>query len=371
MSTRAFVAAIALALPIGCASAPPPPPPPPAPEPAPSAAPAPAPTTLLVGPSGFSGLVARIEQRGATTSADVLQRVVVGRVGEAYDPARVQEDIKKLFALGIYEDISVQAEPHPSGVALTYVVVERAPIERVALGGVKALPEPEIAALVAELRGKRANPALIARGAQLITQHYVDAGYRKARVDVDTSTSETGQVEVRYVIEEGPKITIERFAFTGNAKVREPELRKQIHTEKGAFNAVNGVYHAERLARDALLITALYYDRGMLQANVGAPEIAPSADGSKLVITVPIDEGQVFRVKKIEISDRTGSQGKKKPGALRTRAGEVVNRGKVIEDVQRLRDWYKKELGRDVDVTTETELDAAKGTVNLTLVVSG
>ena len=384
MTTRLPHLALAATLALGCAAAPPPPAPPPPVATAVSAPAAPPPeaTSPLGAPlPSFTGLVARLDVRGAP-SPEVALRVLATRLGEPFDPARIQDDLRALWALDIFEDVAVEAEPHPSGVALTYVVVMRPPIDRVSFSGIHQIPEADLATLVADLRGAPANPALIDDAVRRIQTRYAEIGHRFARVETEQVTMGAppgaapssapkppgrvgqGGVELRFVIDEGPRIVIGTWTFTGNAKVSAAELRKQMAS--GAFNTAGGLYSEERWDRDVMRISAYYFDRGMLQVRVGPIELTPSADGTVLTATVPVVEGAVFHLGNVTVTDPAAAAGARRPtGVVRVKRGEVFDPNRIKGDIDCLRAWFARELHRKVEVSPLTELDVAGAKVDV------
>jgi outer membrane protein insertion porin family len=358
--------ALAATLALGCAATPPPPAPaPPVVTAAPAlAAPPPEATSPLGAPlPSFTGLVARIDVRGAP-APEVALRALATRLGEPFDPARIQDDLRALWALQLFEDVAVEAEPHPSGVTLTYVVVMRPPIDHVSFAGTHQIPEAELAALVADLRGAPANPALIDDAVRRVQARYAELGHRLSRVETEQGRIGAGGVELRFVIDEGPRVVIGTWTFTGNVKVSTAELRKQMAS--GASNAAGGLYSEELWERDVMRISAAYFDRGMLQVRVGPIELIPSADGSVLTATVPIVEGAVFHLGTVAVTDPGAPAGVRHPtGVVRVKRGEVFDRNRIKGDIDRLRAWFARELRRKVEVNPLTELDVAGAKVNV------
>ena len=310
--------------------------------------------------------MARVDTRGAVASRPALLRALQTRAGEPYDPARIQAELRALWALRLFDEVSVEAEAQPSGVALTYVVVERPLVERISFPPLKAAPEAEIAELVAALRGAPADPLSIDDATSRVRARLRELGHRLARVETEQGRAGAGGVLVRFLIDEGPRVVVDRWSFTGNAKVKEAVLRAQM--QSGAYNVAGGLYDEERWARDASVISYDYFDHGMLTAHVGEAEVTASADGAALSVVVPIVEGPVFHHGKVEIADPSPakSAGKGAP-ALRLKRGEIFNRSRVKDELVRLKAWFAREQHRTVEISPYTDLDVKAGQVDLVL----
>jgi outer membrane protein insertion porin family len=349
----------------GCAATPPPPSTSP-PTPATPLPPAPRPSPLGAPLPSFTGSVAGIETRGASSTEEILRRTLVTHVGERFDATRIQEDLRALWALRRFEDVAVEGERRSEGVVLTYVVVERPPIERVSIVGLKQIPEPELSSLVAELRGSPADPAHIDAAVRRVRAQCVEIGFRLARVETEIDRVAQGPVELRFLVDEGPLVRIGTWTFTGNVAVSEAELRAQMKSTP--HNAAGSLYDEERWERDVMILSSYYFDRGMLQVSVGPAVVTPSADGSTLAVNVPIVEGSVFHLGKIAVVDASAKGTPKAAagptGALRIKRGEVFSRARLVEDIERLRAFFAKRKRR-VEVSPTTEIDVPGARVDL------
>ncbi len=191
----------------------------------------------------------------------------------------------------------------------------------------------------------------------------MELGYRLARVETETSRVGDGPVEVRFLVDEGPRVVLDRWAFTGNVAVTEADLRAGM--QSGPYNVAGGLYDEDRWERDVVLLSSYYFDRGMLQVRIGPAEVTPSADGAVLSVTVPIVEGPVFHLGKIEVADPSAKKGAPAPaGVLRVKRGEVFNRTRLVEDIDRLRAWFAK-ARRHVEVSPTTSIDVPGARVDI------
>ena len=69
-----------------------------------------------------------------------------------------------------------------------------------------------------------------------------------------------------------------------------------------SFLTSSGTYREDAFERDLLLITAFYYDHGYINVKLGKPEIELSADKQFLYITIPIEEGDQYKIGKIDFN---------------------------------------------------------------------
>ena len=91
------------------------------------------------------------------------EQVLTDLVGEHLSRARVRESLDRLWALGIFESLEVEAVPEPGGVLLRYRVVRRPHVERVDWSGDLGLDAADLAAAAALALGGPADPARLER----------------------------------------------------------------------------------------------------------------------------------------------------------------------------------------------------------------
>src|SRR5262249_60269960 len=109
-----------------------------------------------------------------------------------------------------------------------------------------------------------------------------------------------------------------------------------------SFITNRGVLDRDILTNDIAILSNHYYDNGYIDHKIDEPIILRDRDGLEIVIRV--DEGQQYRVGKVEIGGGLLLDGKKmlKQGKLKT--GQVF-RGRRLRD----------------DITTNTTNDSPKG----------
>ena len=210
--------------------------------------------------------------------------------------------------------------------------------------------------------------AKVKRNREKVHDLYVEKGYYLASVDYEIRRVNESEVDVWYLVDENSKVEIREVSFIGNRKISDKELSAVIATSKvGAMSFLtdSGIYQEEVFERDLLLITAYYYDRGFINVKLGTPQIRLSRDRKYMYLSIPIDEGPVFSIGKIDFSGDLMGPKKDYFKRLTVASGEVFNRSKVGEDIVRLNDFYKDQGYAYVNVTPLTNVDLDTRIVDL------
>lgn len=170
--------------------------------------------------------------------------------------------------------------------------VTAGPRFRVEFNGGSALPESAL----------RSRLTFAASGAvdafeQEASGHQLEAAYRERGyhfVSVTPHEASGGDGRIlRFVIDEGPRVTVESVTFTGNDTVPADRLAKEIETSRpGLFR--RGLFRRDVLDHDAGVVKAYLRSLGYAEASVGPSEVHFSEDRTRARVVIPVSEGPRF-----------------------------------------------------------------------------
>jgi len=312
----------------------------------------------------------RVQFRGNRKVEDDAIRVnLLSRVGSVLDLAKVREDIRAMWKMGFFEEITVEAEPSPkNGVILTFAVKEKPSVRKVLIAGNEGVGLDKINEVLDIKRDSILNVAKVKQNRQKIHDLYVEKGYYLASVDYEIRPANESEVDIWFMVDEHSKVEIRDVTFIGNQHVTDKELSSIIATQKGgalSFLTDSGIFQEETFERDLLMITAYYYDRGFINVKLGTPQIRLSRDKRYMYLSIHIDEGPVFSIGKIDFKGDLIGEKQAYYDRLTVKQGEVFNRSKVGKDIVRLNDYYRDKGYAYVNVTPLTNIDLEKRTVDL------
>jgi outer membrane protein insertion porin family len=327
------------------------------------------PDELLARPAVAGATITRVAVRGPASLADVdLDGAILTRAGAPYDAARIAEDVRRLWRLGVLDDVRVAVTREGAGVAVAFDVDAAPVVRRVALSD---LPDDD-GARAAHLRamaGAIYDPMRVHRAAHRLGEELLSAGHLKATVAVGATRVAPGLVDVCVAADAGRRYVIDRIEFPGATRLAPSALLPLVRRAKGDIDAPGGAYRAELLDEDLVRISAAYYDAGMVMAKVGTPTVAIDERRARLVVRVPIDEGPVYRVGRITMKGVPSADEATYRRALRVSSGEVFARGALAGGLERLR-ALERERGHRGDVEPETAIDDHAHVIDLTIEVT-
>jgi len=225
--------------------------------------------------------IAGVDARLASTLKSELQT----KPGLVLDDAPLQDDLRRLWKLGVIEDASVAVDDGN----VTFVLQPRRTITNVVRKGGDALAQSRFRQLAAT----PFEPSRLQRMTEALEESYVRMGHIDAHVEAKQRVHATG-VDVCVATNPGPRVTIGKLEFPGAKAVAAKTLREVLHGKDANVNRIGGSFDPAALEFDEMYLTNEYYERGHLDVKIGKPEVARR--GRRLDVKVPIYEGPRYRL---------------------------------------------------------------------------
>jgi outer membrane protein insertion porin family len=200
----------------------------------------------FVGNSAISS--SRLRSVMTTTETNLLSFL---KSTDIYDPDRLaadQELIRRYYLKNGYADFQLLSadavfDPNAGGYIVTITVSEG---DQYRIGGVNVesrIPDIDTATLqrrVVTSAGDVYNADQVERSLQNVTTEVARRGYAFAQVrPVGTRDPASRTIQLGYVVEEGPRVYIERINVRGNSRTRDYVIRREFDVGEGdAYNKV-------------------------------------------------------------------------------------------------------------------------------------
>jgi outer membrane protein insertion porin family len=315
-------------------------------------------------------IVQDIEIRGQQrTPESTIRFYLKTEVGQPYAPQTLREDIRRLYALRIFEDIRVTAEEVANGIRLIITVTEKPAIRMVKFSGNRALADDEIKKLIPLKERDTFDRNRLNETVTGLQQHYRQEGYYFAHVSSDVTPVEGNQVDIQFRITEGNKIRIDRIRFTGNRHFTDRELRQVVQLKEFVVPIISGpssLYRPEALRIDIQLLENFYQNHGFINIQIGEPVVEINREASAIVIMVPIvNEGEQFKVGRITLTPDEVFTAEELRQKVRLTTGEIYSREAVRRDIQALTEAYSDRGYAFADVAPTVSIDPQTRLIHL------
>jgi outer membrane protein insertion porin family len=316
--------------------------------------------------------VVRVDIAGnVRVEEDAIRVHLSSQAGAPFDQDALDRDIRAIYAMGFFDQVSAEIAPEGRGIVLTFTVHERPLVRGVAIEGTDEVKKEEVEQALRVRPHTILDPARARQGIEAVKKLYGEKGYLDAKIDYTTTPVGENEVDVKYEITEGPLVRIDEIEIEGNEAFSDRELRAIMQTKtEWILSFVTGAGNLNRdvLKADVERLTAWYYDHGYVTVQVAEPRVERRDD--TLVVTIGVTEGEQFTVGAV------GLRGKDVPQVpedalerLATQEGEVFRASTLRDDVQLLTDRMSEDGYAFAKIEPETLIDPDKKTVQVTFEV--
>ncbi len=274
---------------------------------------------------------------------ELIEVSVTSKVGSTLSTASVREDVKKIYAIGSFEDVTAEIDRTENGIILVYKVKEKPIIADLRITGNKDVKSDDILEVITVREGKIIDLNNVKKSQEIIGALYSEKGLVGTVVDYEIEPEGDGTVSVTFDIQEGKKAYIKKVIFVGNEKLKTKIVKKGLYSKpKGMFSFISkkGLYNFREVQNDSERIRTTYIDNGFLDAKVGKTEIDFSEEKKGYIITFKISEGDPFTVNELSFDGDLIVPVEELQEILRLKSGEVFRGSLLARDIAGLTTFY-------------------------------
>jgi outer membrane protein insertion porin family len=336
--------------------------------------------------------------------SDTLKARIFTREGDPYNEETLRRDFQALWNTQFFEDVKLRVEDSPKGPnykIIVFDVKERPVIRRIRYDGTHSVSESDILDRFKERKvgltvESQFDPTRIKKAEVVLKELLGEHGRQFAKVTPQYErVAASNAVILVFKVEEGPKVKVGRIKFTGNHAFSDRKIiRAMRHDRPYAIPlyfwyipVLTKTYDREKLNEDLEVgVRGLYQDNGYFRVIVKDPilenvdtthfrmgiPIAGRASGKAVNITIPIEEGDRYRMGTLKIVSADPDKALSlKVDALKTvfplHEGDIFS----IDKLRKANKSYTDAYGQYgfIDFTLEPEFDINDDAkrINLTL----
>ncbi len=305
---------------------------------------------------------------------DVVRLRLRMQEGDIFEPEMLNLELRRIFDLGYFDDVTFEVEDTPQGKAVIITVDEKPLIQNINVLGADKIKEKDVRQVLTTRTGSVLNPRIISEDLGRIRELYRGKGYYNATVDYNTTPIDERTASLNIRIVEGNRLFIRGIEFQGAQSISERELRREMALKRrGVFSWITGrgILREELLDRDAAAIEAHYANRGFIDARVGQPIVDYEEDG--IYLTFQVEEGPRYKAGTVDfrgdllvtIEELEGITALDDLG----RQGRYFDRSVMREDMLNLSDFYTDFGYAFADADADMDVDRENRLVNVTYVM--
>ena len=245
----------------------------------------------------------------AVTSENTILFTAGLREGQTISQAEFPRAIKRLWQLGLFQDIQLRYDNETDeGLSLTIVVKENFILGDLSYDGNKKIKDRKFEDEVSLSKGQRLRPNTLHETAKKIKELYEEKGYLNAEINpvleipVEESTLFDGRAKdivrnVVFNIQENDKIKIGKIIFEGNESYSDLRLRWTMKETKQQrwYMFWRSTFDDKKFDEDLNLVSTFYRNKGYRDFRIVSDTIQFSENQKMLNLIVTVDEGAQYK----------------------------------------------------------------------------
>ena len=283
----------------------------------------------------LGGISVKGNQQFTEQSITIFSELVVGQ------PIKIPGDkltsaIKKLWNSKLFSNVEVYVSKIVENtVYLEFEVQELSKLSNVTIEGVKKSKGEELIKDTEFKKGAMLTENLVTTTKNYIKKKYVDKGFLKTKVTINTKIDTTGNnaQKALIVVDKGSKIKIKNLRFHGNDKFSDKRLKKALKKTKQK-NVLRfykaSKYIEEEYEKDLERLVEKYREKGFRDAQILKDSISWNDDNT-INLDVTVNEGKKYYFGDIEYLGNTVYSDTILKQFLGLSKGDVYN-GKLLNE---------------------------------------
>ncbi|MBU1062239.1 MAG: outer membrane protein assembly factor BamA [Candidatus Omnitrophica bacterium] len=279
-----------------------------------------------------------VKNNKTVSSAKILSKLKTKK-GELFLDKVINEDVKRLYLMGFFSDVSVTTEEVQDGVGVVFVVTEKPPLTSIKFVGNKVYNAKRFNTLIKSKLNEFEDERKLKKDAEAIEDLYKRAGYPWVKVTYRVDVQIDSAIAV-FTIEEGAKAVVRKLTVIGNTAFSDKRLLKVIKSRTTGFFR-SGVYKKDVLDDDMERIKHFYKKEGFLDVEVDYEIISHEKKQKKWIeLVMRIEEGRKYIAGQVNIVGNTVFSGEELKTILKMKPGDTFTESTLHEDLAGLQEYY-------------------------------
>jgi len=263
-------------------------------------------------------------------------------VGTPLEAEAIEKAIRQIYNLGLFSDVKILGTQTPEGLELSIQVQEYPRIARIEIEGNRKFKDTDLKDKISLSEGKLASPYEVQESANKLKAFYNEKGYFLAQVETQAEPNPSGELVLKFKINEGEKVKVRGIEIEGNRIFSDKKIRKQMKTKpKGILRSGN--FEELKYQEDKDRIIDFYKREGYLDATVVSDSIWYGPDKKKMFIRLTVSEGDRYQFGKVGFEGHKLFITEKLLQQVRFQEGEIFSQKKYEETQANIENLYLDE----------------------------
>ncbi len=315
---------------------------------------------MLIAASAFGQSIDRVVflQEGAyPLSEDIFEMNTQTKAGMPYSERIVNEDVRRLFALGMFADVYSEVKDLSNGnKEVIFNITAKKNVSEISIKGNRKFSDNELMKLVKLHTDMPLNDALLIESTRELRKFYDEKGYTDAQIDSSLEADGDNSVKVIFNIAEHLRVRIDNVEFEGMEVYKPSEVKDLLETRyfMGSAKWLSfmpwtflglppnfGLYDKDFISRDKIRLREFYWQKGYLDFKVTDVVVTEHEDDPELVdVKFVVEEGDPYFINSIRIIGAKEFPEEELLPLLSAREEEVYSSSREDRDLKVLESKY-------------------------------
>jgi outer membrane protein insertion porin family len=261
-------------------------------------------------------------------------------LGSPLTAVNTAETIQRLYGLGIFSDVRIDAEETTGGLKV-YIVVQELP----KLAGLEFKGADKISTgdLKDELQlgvGGYISPYLIEKKKSEIKKLYAEKGYFQAKISSSLEYSvDSTEAVLTYTIDEKSKVKVAEVVLTGNNRVEADDVIGKMRNRKRGFLRSSD-FAQEKYAEDLEKVIGEFHKKGFIDAYLISDSMMIDTTINRMTIYLHVYEGPLYYFGEAMFRSNAEIAAEDLRGLLKYKPGDEFNAEKYDESLEQIYSAY-------------------------------
>ena len=280
----------------------------------------------------------------ATVTRERILAQMRTTVGQPFNQANVEEDIRNLYGTGEITNVRIFSEPDGEGVKVIVIVATKSIIKAIVFQGNAKIRASRLQREITEKKGGTLDEEVVEQDRQKLLDYYHDKGYNDAVVKANVALDEANNSgTITFSITENGQSNLEHVFFEGNHVIKTRDLRHAMKGTRGrdiiAFIDKSGRLDQTKLKEDLDSIRDLYQTKGYIDIDIPETRLQRLSNGDVNLVVV-IHEGAQYRVGSLKFEGTQVFTDSEIRRFLKMKEGAIYSPKGLKDDKKTIEDYY-------------------------------
>ncbi len=294
--------------------------------------------------------------------------------GKEFKQYLADSSVRSLYDTGLFDYVQVRLDRVSSGkYDVTFVLVQKLRINELIISGNKKVKNKVIHREISTASGGPYSENTLHVDIKKLEDMYYKKGFPYAKINYSVNERDNSTVDVRIVIDEGPKMHVGKIRFEGIDDIKIKNLKKVMQTK--IWNWLSwlkgtGIFKQDVLNDDINRLKVAIKDYGYLDVELNPDDVVLTTNKKSIDITFNIKKGAIYHFGDISVVGNELYSDDQIIQLLQIRTGEVFSPSKISDACENIRDFYGKPGYLNNNIRVERIPNITTGNIDLIFHIS-